>query len=583
MNTKKLIPSLLAALLVAACGGGSSGSQPDGGERTVIAGTAAAGAPVIGTVTVKDSQGAIKTVNIEADGSYRIDVQGMSAPFVFRAIGSVGGTTVSLTSAATADDVGGTINITPFTDLIVANLAGKAAAAYFDAPDFSQLTQTEINAARQTLTERLRPVLQEMGVAAGFDLLRSAFKADRTQFDAVMDVVKVTVDSTTNQAVIRDLINNQQIVDDLASRSDVTPIAAPAPGSLTGAMTDLEQINSQLARLNALFRTGLPTAEDTTLRSLFVVNDDFMHGGRDLDRFLTDDYLLSPDVVGATFSNPVIVRRGADGQSMVVRFGLRLANGDTESLMMQFRKNGSGAWQMAGDRQWADLMVQSVNSRFFSGAQTYFSRNLELWVDGAANEVQRVLVNGPGLPLAGVTLVRPTAGTGEEFGIQGLPGGGSWLGECVSGMPAQPCVDFSQVRAGDSYRVNYYDANGARVGDEVSLLLEQPPVSNAEAQANADKWFPGFGPFSPASYRNLTDGTNINIGWTAPTDSAYRTSNIGLDDGQGHWFSTDVTPGTNTLLLGTWSGAAPEFAPNVWIGSEGPYNRRFVTSWHYPE
>ena len=57
-----------------------------------------------------------------------------------------------------------------------------------------------------------------------------------------MDVVRVTVDPTTHQAIIRDLINNQQIADDLASQADTTVLPEPAEGSLTGAVTDLQQI-----------------------------------------------------------------------------------------------------------------------------------------------------------------------------------------------------------------------------------------------------------------------------------------------------------------------------------------------------
>ncbi|RYZ35486.1 MAG: cytochrome c, partial [Sphingobacteriales bacterium] len=49
---------------------------------------------------------------------------GLTAPFVFRAEGRAGGSIYVLHSAATSADVGGTINITPLTDLVLANVAG---------------------------------------------------------------------------------------------------------------------------------------------------------------------------------------------------------------------------------------------------------------------------------------------------------------------------------------------------------------------------------------------------------------------------------------------------------------------------
>ena len=165
-----------SALLLSACGGGGGGGTT-AAPSSVITGTAAAGAPIIGKVTVKDSLGAQKTVDIEADGTYRVDVADMTGPFLFRAAGTVGGRDVVYVSAATSADVGNTINITPFTDLIVANIAGMAAEQYFtnNNPSATTLTASELSTATTTLTTRLKPVLEAMGVAASIDLLRTTF------------------------------------------------------------------------------------------------------------------------------------------------------------------------------------------------------------------------------------------------------------------------------------------------------------------------------------------------------------------------------------------------------------------------
>ena len=141
--TKAVALFVIAVFALSGCGGGGGSSS-----GTVISGTAAAGAAIIGTATIKDSSTPPKTksVTIAADGSYSIDVSELTAPFMLRADGDVGGRHYSLFSAATLADVNGTINITPLTDLIVANIAGDIAANYYNAGNFDNVTKTELDA-----------------------------------------------------------------------------------------------------------------------------------------------------------------------------------------------------------------------------------------------------------------------------------------------------------------------------------------------------------------------------------------------------------------------------------------------------
>lgn len=159
-----------AALFLAACSSGGGGGTPPAASVT-ISGTAAAGAPVVGVVEVRDSSANTQPVRgpipIEANGHYSVDVTGLTAPFAFLASGTVGGKTVSLYSAATQADVGGTINtinITPFTDLIIRNIAAGAVDAYINNGNFSSLTTTQLDAQRVALTNQLAPALTEMGL-----------------------------------------------------------------------------------------------------------------------------------------------------------------------------------------------------------------------------------------------------------------------------------------------------------------------------------------------------------------------------------------------------------------------------------
>jgi hypothetical protein len=192
------LTSAIASTLLAGCGGGGGSSSTPSAPvaSTVLSGTAAGGAAVVGTVLVTDSKGASKGATIEANGHYSIDVSGMTGPFVLKAAGTVGNTSVTYFSAATTADLGGTVNVTPFTDLMVSNIAAQMAETYFADPANiakigTLITPTSLAAAQTAMHAKLLPVLQAMGISDSIDLLRSTFSADHSGMDAVLDLVKV--------------------------------------------------------------------------------------------------------------------------------------------------------------------------------------------------------------------------------------------------------------------------------------------------------------------------------------------------------------------------------------------------------
>ena len=600
-----------SALLLSACGGGGGGGTT-AAPSSVITGTAAAGAPIIGKVTVKDSLGAQKTVDIEADGTYRVDVADMTGPFLFRAAGTVGGRDVVYVSAATSADVGNTINITPFTDLIVANIAGMAAEQYFtnNNPSAATLTATELSTATTALTERIRPVLAAMGVASSIDLLRTAFNADRSGLDAVMDVVKVTVDPTTAQATIKNLITQAEIRDDLASKTDTAALPAPTTAeeaALKAAVTDLGQIEAAFRLINASFATAVPTGADLTkLRALF--DPEFLDFGQNLDQLMSTNGILNAENVGMTLSNPVIVKRSADGSVMWVRYRYKNDNyGEDGSETMAFRKDGADKWRALGNRQLGDTSIKAVNSRHLSGGQYSYVRNMEFWVDNEThNNVQYVTITGPGLPGTwtlgnrtgqGLVLKRSTSDSTSPFVVLNKAGnsqGGSWVSLCgdASWLGADDiCVDGSQLGVDNEYTVTYYDANGTKLsdplGEEAKVIVPRAPHSNAEALANAGQWFAEFTAFAPATVSQIVKDSAITLSWSLPGNTSYVPNNIGFSANTTS-FHQDVKPTATLGIVGTWSADTPPLLaaaynpPTAWIHVKGPYDRRFVTSVNYP-
>ena len=265
--------------------GGSGGTAPatGGGGSTIIAGTAADGAPIIGTVTVQDSSTPAKTkqVNILADGKYNVDVANMTGPFMLRADGTVGGSDIHLYSAATNADLGGIINVTPFTDLIIANIAGSLAKTYYDNQGFKNLSANDIKTNADGLKSKILPVLQALGVDSTVDLVRVSFSADSTGFDRVMDVIKVTTDPATQIATINNIITGQQITNDLKAKNILGNLDNVA------GLDDFAQIDNQLKKFSALFATSVPQPTNPQLLALFD-QQGFMHSGQDINSFLSD-------------------------------------------------------------------------------------------------------------------------------------------------------------------------------------------------------------------------------------------------------------------------------------------------------
>lgn len=548
-------------------------TQPN--EKQLISGTAAAGAPIVGQVTVKDAKGQQKTVDIETDGKYTVDVTGMTAPYLFHAHGKVGGRDVNLVSAATSDDINKTINITPFTDLIVANIAGQAAVKYFDNPQFEKLTTEELNLAKTALTQRLLPILKDLNITDGFDLLRSAFKADHTGFDAVMDAVHVSVDENTNKALIKDVINQTQIEDDLASKTDNTILPDPVV-PLAGATSDLQAIAVQLNAFSALFAQGIPSA--ASLKPLFVSDGSFLHEGQDLETFLEIE-LLDPENKAIVVSSPVILKRISDNE-LNIRLQISGPSGWTESDDWIFKKEGN-IWKIKGNQSPVEQDLGALNVRTMAGiygnSETVYARKLESWVGYAPTNVAYIQMTGPGLASPVLIARQQDNWTGWGFvKSNNTIDATAWLSECGQQVEFSPCIDFSKVGNDAIYTYQPLNSNKQKVLTSYTKILERPPLSNADAKTNADKWFANVVKITPQSYLTIQNGTNIAIEIAKPTDNRYHYNSISYGTNN-EAVEVDGLAADGKTANVTWEGSTPTTRPFINVWSYGEYGRGFVT------
>lgn len=192
--------SLMAAALAAltACVGGGSASPT---TSATVAGVAATGLAIAGgTVTLQRAKGASTPVTTKTDGSYSVDVSKLTLPCVAQVAytDSTGSAKKQYSLVKTAD----TVNITPITDMVVANhtSSGGSADAYnkFNAQEVGAYDASRI----KTATIAAKNELFKMGVDVTHlpdDVIRSTLVATTTtgvtgdSQDKVLDAIKATL------------------------------------------------------------------------------------------------------------------------------------------------------------------------------------------------------------------------------------------------------------------------------------------------------------------------------------------------------------------------------------------------------
>jgi len=187
----KYLPIVSLAVLLTGCL-----SDDDTPAASTLGGTAATGAPIVGgTVNVKCAGGSTLSDVTDSAGIWRVTLSGQTLPCAVEVSGGnlVGGQTYYSVALQP-----GTVNITPLTDLIVANLAGQAPGVWFgglNANAFQQITGGAVNAALGNLRTAL-------GLAAldDIDPLTASFDAEPGDpLDNVLEAMQIAF---TNYALL---------------------------------------------------------------------------------------------------------------------------------------------------------------------------------------------------------------------------------------------------------------------------------------------------------------------------------------------------------------------------------------------
>jgi hypothetical protein len=169
-------PALLSAAFLTACGGSDTAVAP-----STLSGTAAVGLPIVGgTVDIKCVGGSALTTTTSATGTWQVTISGQTLPCAVQVSGGqVSGAAQTQPFHSISVSLG-TVNVTPLTDLVVANLTGANPGTWFTGASF-----TAVNS--QTIATALSTVSTALGLSSQLGTINPLTAAFQAQNGDTMD------------------------------------------------------------------------------------------------------------------------------------------------------------------------------------------------------------------------------------------------------------------------------------------------------------------------------------------------------------------------------------------------------------
>lgn len=498
-----------AAFVLAACGGGSSDSSTTSGTTsnatpTAMAGTVAVGGSVVGAnITVIDATGKSVATTSDASGNYSISLSGLTAPLLVVASDptdvhpTLASVVASIPTGTSAPVVG---NVTTLTTAVAALLTTSGNPLELTGSgSLSSLAQTSsVSAAIAKLNTALSNILPANGLtAASFNPVGTAFTANQTGADAVIDAVQVVPAPTGGTQIISSAAPSNGISLN-QSTSVSTPLAAP-PASATY----LSQVMTALTQCLGGTSSVCSNAIDANYKD------------NGFTTFATAHPKLAAS--GVTIGTPQTLEffTGTGGvQEALVSIPYTTSGGVAGTEVTVVQQTSGGAWDIIGNQQQYNVNIWSYLSRwqFLDTNDASYNRyeaglNISIPVGGPnpAN-LASASVTGPGIN--GTLYLVPRAASGNSTlaltsTVQtGVPTGGvtsgsntnlyRWSWQALPGATgtytpptgrrgfyAPSPVDLSTVPQFATYTVTFYDSTGTQIGQPMSVVNTTPPISAA--------------------------------------------------------------------------------------------------------
>ncbi len=209
----KYIPVLSLAVLLSGCLGDDD-STP---AAATLSGIAATGAPIVGgLVTVKCATGTATDPQTENDGKWEVPVAGLTLPCAVEVSGgTVNGSANPTPYYSMAISVG-TVNITPLTSMIVAEMASNTdLATWFVALNsgaFANINSNALQNAQTAVTTAIAGLSTGLGSLNPFTSTFTA--ASGNQMDDILEALAES--GATYAQIVTALVNNANLPDDFS-------------------------------------------------------------------------------------------------------------------------------------------------------------------------------------------------------------------------------------------------------------------------------------------------------------------------------------------------------------------------------
>jgi len=259
-----LLCLLTYGLMLAGCGGGG-GAAANGVSSQVISGVAATGAPLAGQVGIKNASGMERSTVIGSDGSFALDVTGMTGPYLLQGTGNVNGVINTLYSFAGAP---GTANINPLSNAAVAKAAGvddPAQVYTYPDPAVLQKIQANLPDAMAGIMADLQPQLVQYG-ADRVDPIKGMYVANHIGLDAMFDNLRVNTAHGVVTAVAINAPQTRAVM--LAAAPDGAALYATYCASCHRALASSQERNASASKITSAINGGVSQMGTSTLRAL---------------------------------------------------------------------------------------------------------------------------------------------------------------------------------------------------------------------------------------------------------------------------------------------------------------------------
>lgn len=184
-HASKVLSAILLSFALVSCG------DTDGNPEDLM-GVAATGAATEGTVFVVDAEGTEISKTINADGFFRLDLRGMTAPFILKSVASNG---IDPDLFSYAEEANVTANITPLTNLAMYMANGNAdPGILYDswASSFVNIAAADIKNAQAVVNANLSTQYTAFSLDPfTYDFFAARFLANGTSVDALLDAMTV--------------------------------------------------------------------------------------------------------------------------------------------------------------------------------------------------------------------------------------------------------------------------------------------------------------------------------------------------------------------------------------------------------